>query len=329
MGSRAAITTGVLAIALAAIPVAAPSAVAADDCAQGGGLLSGVTGALCGVVDSVTDTVDQLTGNAVEPVTKGLDDTAGDVLGTLGEVVPTAPRTPPPVSRSQPSQQPREPGTGRDAARDTEGDTGRDTGAQADGDTRRPEGRETGEFTPAPMPTSTLLPDTLADVCLPVLACEDQSVGTHITPEPSLPAVDEPRPEAEPEATPPATRAPDERDDAAVMPPGTPAQPSGAPHPAPAERPVKERRAADPDETRVDLLWPHPFADRLAVPLPHPRGVRAGDPASDALGTTLTAVLLLSAVLAARVVQQRRRREEHDALPFDPVRVRGNRHRMA
>jgi hypothetical protein len=318
MGSRAAITSGVLAMALAAIPVAAPAAVAADDCAQGGGLLSGVTGALCGVVDSVTDTVDQLTGNAAEPVTKGLDDAADDVLGTLGEVVPTAPQTTPPVSRSQPSPQPRETGTDRDSRRDT--------GTQAEGDPRRPEGRETGGFTPAPTPTSTLL----ADVCLPVLACEDQSVGTRITPEPSLPALDEPRPEAEPEATPPATRAPGERDDAAAVPAGAPTAPSGPPHPAPAERPVKERRAADPDETRVDLLWPHPFADRLAVPLPHPRGVRAGGPASDALGTTLTAALLLSAVLAARVVQQRRRREEaHDALPFDPVRVRGNRHRMA
>ncbi|MEU8249570.1 hypothetical protein [Nonomuraea sp. NPDC048916] len=92
MGSRSAISAGVLAVTLAAIPLTAPptsAAAAAADCPNGGGLLGGVTDGLCDVVDVVTGTVDTLTGDTVKPVTKGLNDTTDEVLGTVGKVGPT------------------------------------------------------------------------------------------------------------------------------------------------------------------------------------------------------------------------------------------------
>lgn len=90
MGTRTAISVGVLAVALVAVPVGAPAASAtAQDCTRDGGLLSGVTNTLCDVVQAVTGTVDTLTGGTTSKVTEGLDRTTDEVLGRVGEVLPT------------------------------------------------------------------------------------------------------------------------------------------------------------------------------------------------------------------------------------------------
>ncbi|NRQ30438.1 hypothetical protein HII36_01085 [Nonomuraea sp. NN258] len=283
MGTRTAISTGALAVALAAIPMAAPSA-AADDCAGGKGLLSGVTNGLCdlldGVTGTVTGTVGQLTGGGdqKQPETKGAEDTvhetADDVLGTVGDAVPT-------TGPSKPAK------TGK------------------------------------PQPTaSALLPESLPEVCLPVLACGDQSVLKTLTPTPT------------PTAT-PATRGRPSRD-AAAVPTASPARPPArpqlidpVPRAMPTERTGERPATADPDEPRVELLWPNPFARELSVPM-HDQRVRARPPASDVLGTALTIALLASAVLAARIVQQRRQREEpSESIPFEPARAGSGRHRLA
>ncbi|HEX4812678.1 MAG TPA: hypothetical protein VFV66_07975 [Nonomuraea sp.] len=94
MGSRTAISAGVLAVALAAVPGAAPAAAATgaatQDCDRGGGLLSGLTNTLCDVVKTVTGTVDTLTRDTTDPLTSQVDKTTDDVLGRVGEAVPTA-----------------------------------------------------------------------------------------------------------------------------------------------------------------------------------------------------------------------------------------------
>ncbi|MFD9947956.1 hypothetical protein ACFWYW_32580 [Nonomuraea sp. NPDC059023] len=269
MGSRAAITTGVLAVALAAIPAAAPAVAAVQDCAKGGGLLSGVTNSLCDVVNAVTSTVDGLTGKAAEPVTNGLNETTDEVLGTVGKAVPTGKPAPTPSS------------------------------------TR---------------PPSTKSPELLGDVCLPVLACDDQSVLDVLTPTPTQ-TTREPRPV-------PSTRPTHRRDETQVMPTQAPTPPQSEPYLMDTAEPVEERVTANPEEPRIDLLWPNPYADELTVPLQDRRQVvRPSTPASDALGTALTAVLLASAILATRVAHQRKRREEH-SIPFEPTPTPG-RHRLA
>ncbi|MFI7133148.1 hypothetical protein ACIBQ1_46255 [Nonomuraea sp. NPDC050153] len=104
MGSRAAISAGVLAVALAAVPGAATAASAgAQDCTRDGGLLSGVTNTLCDVVSTLTGTVDTLTGGTTEKVTDGLNDTTNEVLGRVGEAVPTTKATPGTKSSPSPS----------------------------------------------------------------------------------------------------------------------------------------------------------------------------------------------------------------------------------
>ncbi|MEV1175074.1 hypothetical protein [Nonomuraea sp. NPDC049784] len=108
MGSRTAISAGVLAVALAAVPVAAPAASAASqDCTRDGGLLSGVTNTLCDVVNGITSTVDNLSGGTTKKVTDGVDETTGEVLGRVGEAVPTTKTTPTPKSSTnRPSPSP-------------------------------------------------------------------------------------------------------------------------------------------------------------------------------------------------------------------------------
>ncbi|MGW0803823.1 hypothetical protein [Nonomuraea sp. NPDC002799] len=95
MGSRTAISVGVLAVALVTAPISAPAAAATvQDCTGGGGLLSGVTNTLCDVVSVVTGTVSTLTGGVTDPVTDGVEKTTDEVLGKVGEVVPTGKPTP-------------------------------------------------------------------------------------------------------------------------------------------------------------------------------------------------------------------------------------------
>ncbi|MEV0235041.1 hypothetical protein [Nonomuraea sp. NPDC050786] len=99
MGSRTAISAGVLAVALVTVPVAAPAASAApQDCTRDGGLLSGVTNTLCDVVNGITGTVDDVTGGTTDKVTDGVDKTTNEVLGRVGEAVPTTKTTPTPKS---------------------------------------------------------------------------------------------------------------------------------------------------------------------------------------------------------------------------------------
>ncbi|MGI5289586.1 hypothetical protein ACQEVF_40475 [Nonomuraea polychroma] len=109
MGSRAAISAGVLAVALSTAPAAASATVSTgsvtgQDCTREGGLLSGVTNTLCDVVNTVTDTVDSLTGGTTDPVTSGVDKTTDDVLGRVGTAVPTD--TPSPSKTAGPSATP-------------------------------------------------------------------------------------------------------------------------------------------------------------------------------------------------------------------------------
>ncbi|MGP3957792.1 hypothetical protein ACTWPT_17455 [Nonomuraea sp. 3N208] len=153
MGSRTAISAGVLAVALSAVPAAASASAstttsttgsaAGQDCTRDGGLLSGVTNTLCDVVTTVTDTVDSLTGGTTDPVTSGVDKTTDEVLGEVGKAVPTGTATP----------------------------------------------TKTAE--PSATPTKTgLVPDGLGDVCLPVLACEDKTVQDNASTTPSTPSPD-------------------------------------------------------------------------------------------------------------------------------------------
>ncbi|MBB5783840.1 hypothetical protein [Nonomuraea jabiensis] len=141
MGSRAAISAGVLAVALAAVPGAATAATAgAQDCTRDGGLLSGVTNTLCDVVNTLTGTVDTLTGGTTKKVTDGVNDTTDEVLGRVGEVAPTTRSTP--DARTSPSPS---------ASATEQGDDPLDTGCRpgqacADEDT-------TLKLTPSPSPS--------------------------------------------------------------------------------------------------------------------------------------------------------------------------------
>ncbi|NUW41717.1 hypothetical protein [Nonomuraea rhodomycinica] len=300
MGSRTARSAGVLATALAAsavtvalvVPVAGPAE--ADDCPKGGGLLGGVTGTVCDTVGKVTDTVGNVTGGKAKGLTDKVDDTTGKVLGTVGEVVPT-----------------------------TRADLGRKS-----------------EPGPAPTTAGTLLPRTLGDVCLPVLACDDQSVRDDgATPGPSATALSPAqRRTAQPGQPTRSDAARQRKDDdtrPTTAPTAVPTRPATQPDSQPYLLDTKEERIgeepeADPEEPRIDLLWPHPLVRDLTAPLHDQQLVRPSAPASDVLGTALTVLLLLSAVAATRVVQQRRHRSEQgDSIPFEPSTAANGRHRLA
>ncbi|TDD04958.1 hypothetical protein E1292_17980 [Nonomuraea deserti] len=273
MGSRTAISAGVLAVALGAVPVAAPAAAAAtQDCTRGGGLLSGVTNTLCDVVGAVTGTVDTLTGGATGKVTDGLDKTTDEVLGRVGRVVPTT----------------------------------------------KPKTARTGEPSPSPSPRTTEQErESPEGECLPEPSCADGEVYGTLSP-PTSPARRPARPRA------------GQKDSSSV--PGTSRtrRPESRPQLMDTRRPLADKKRADPEEPRVDLLWPNPFAHELTVPMQQQRVVRPSPPASDVLGTALTIALLGSAVLAARIVQQRRSRSEPtESIPFEPARAGNGRHRLA
>ncbi|GAA4949486.1 hypothetical protein HD597_002392 [Nonomuraea thailandensis] len=282
MGSRTAISAGVLAVALVAVPVGAPAAsAAAQDCTRDGGLLSGVTNTLCDVVEAVTGTVDTLTGGATDPVTDGVDKVTDEVLGRVGEAAPTTRATPSTTSPVRPST--------------------------------------TSPATPRPSRTG-LVPETLGEVCLPVLACEGQDT----TGRPSA--------RSTPSATPTEVRTGRGWESDASAAPSVPrtTPPQSRPQTVGTGTPVEEKKTAHAEEPRVDLLWPNPFVHELAVPMQDQRVVRPTPPASDVLGTALTIALLGSAVLATRIVQQRRQRTEPtESIPFEPARAGNGRHRLA
>ncbi|NUW32139.1 hypothetical protein HTZ77_11945 [Nonomuraea sp. SMC257] len=300
MGSRTAGSAGVLATALAAtavtvaliVPVAGPAA--ADDCPKGDGLLGGVTGTVCDTVGKVTGTVDNVTGGKAKGLTDKVDDTTGKVLGKVGEAVPTV-----------------RPGQGRKNDPD-----------------------------PTPTTRDTLLPTTLGDVCLPVLACDDQSVRDDgPTPGPSATALSPAQRRTAQPGLPTRSGTARQRKDDDKHPTATPTagptrsatQPDSQPYllDTKQER-ISEEPAADPEEPRIDLLWPHPLVRDLTAPLHDQQIVRPSTPASDVLGTALTVMLLLSAVAATRVVQQRRHRSDQpDSIPFEPSTAANGRHRLA
>lgn len=274
MRSRAAISAGFLALALAAIPLgAAPASAQVSDCDHGGGLLGGVTSGLCQIVDGVTDAVDGLTGDATKPVTEQVDTTTGKVLDPVGEVAPTV--------KPSPSQSGKKPA-------------------------------------PSPDP---LLPDGLDDVCLPVLACGDQSVLGTLTDQDPVPT------EPGRRTTPTASPTPTSSREAEVT-----AEPTDQPpnHPQLMDTvitTIADEPTADTDAPHIDLLWPNPLSERLAGQMRDKEVVRPSATDTDAVGTALTAALLASAVLASRIIQQRRRRADAASIPFDPLRP--GRHRLA
>ncbi|MEU4226627.1 hypothetical protein AB0F17_20205 [Nonomuraea sp. NPDC026600] len=193
-----------------------------------------------------------------------------------------------------------------------------------------------GDAVPTTIPTTTgqpqptpsddhLLPNTLSDGCLPVLACEKQDVQTHHK-DPGNP---------EDSAKPTPTAKPNKRDKKdstpTTLPTGGPTPPETEPYELDTtEHPVKDIQTADTDEPRIDLLWPNPFARDLTDPLRDQPIIRPSKPASDVLGTSLTIALLTSAIMATRIVQQRRQRtEQPDSIPFEPARAANSRHRLA
>ncbi|MEU4512776.1 hypothetical protein AB0G05_25065 [Nonomuraea wenchangensis] len=288
MGSRTAISAGVLAVALVAVPGAGPAVAAtagAQDCTRDGGLLSGVTNTLCDVVGTLTGTVDTLTGGITDPVTKPVEKTTDELLGRVGEAVPT----------------------GRP-------DTSGGTAAPSPDATRTTKSHDQED-------DECDLPDACAGDPVP-RAGTTSSVTPPRRHRPASPSVKKP-------ATTPTASA------TASAVPGVTAPPSWSARPRPAEDDGREEskesaRAADPEEPRVDLLWPNPFARELTVPLRDQRVVRPTPPASDVLGTVLTIALLGSAVLATRIVQQRRQRTEPvESIPFEPARAGSGRQRLA
>ncbi|MGA5761066.1 hypothetical protein [Nonomuraea bangladeshensis] len=288
MGSRTAISAGVLAVALVAVPGAGPAVAAtagAQDCTRDGGLLSGVTNTLCDVVGTLTGTVDTLTGGLTDPVTKPVEKTTDEVLGRVGEAVPT----------------------GR-------ADTSGETAAPSPDATRTTKSRGQEED----------------DECDTPDACAGDPVPRAGTTSSAPPRRGR---SASPSVKKPATTPTASATASAV--PGVTAPPSGSARPRPAgddgrEEREESARAADPEEPRVELLWPNPFARELTVPLRDQWVVRPTPPASDVLGTVLTIALLGSAVLATRIVQQRRQRTEPvESIPFEPARAGGGRQRLA
>lgn len=283
MGSRVAISAGVLALALAAVPLGGvPAFAEARDCERGNGLLSGVTNGLCQIVDGVTDAVDGVTGDTVKPVTKGVDDTAGQVLDPLGDVAPTTKADKP--SPSGPSGKQPQPDSSPD----------------------------------------TLLPDALDDVCLPVLACGDQSVLGDLTHSP------DPLPTEPGKRTATPTPSPTSTDEQEAVPTDGPTQPPSHPQLMETDTTtVTDEPTIDTDEPTFDLLWPNPLSERLSGKMRDHQVVRPSATDTDAIGTALTTALLVSAILATRVIQQRRRRDDQNpSIPFEPLPHTG-RHRLA
>jgi hypothetical protein len=294
---RSVISVGVLALALAAVPLGAAQA-AARDCGKGGGPLSGVTDGLCDLMNGVNDAVHGMTGETPPPVIGQAEQSTGDALGDSA---------PPPSGYAPPS----------------------DSGEHEPPRTPEP------DRSPEP-PRGAKDKGLLQEVCLPVLPCAEQDPEEGVVRPGQEEAVPAPTGSPRPRHTPTALPSPPVRDrDTAVPPPSlSPTPPESRPQQLRTREQVtaeEEREpAVDADEPRVDLLWPPgPFDDNLSGQFKGHRVIRPSRKDSDVLGTVLTTALLASAILAARVVQQRRVREERAAsIPFEPVRANG-RHRLA
>ncbi|MBB5135868.1 hypothetical protein HNP84_005612 [Thermocatellispora tengchongensis] len=290
-------SAGALALAIGGSTlVTAPAASAAVpvlDCdrGSGSGLVSGLASGVCDLVGEVTDAVDGLTGGALGPVTEPLDRTAETVLGG-GDDSST--------------------GTG------TTGDLGKDTG-KGEADKGGPAERETATPTPSAESSHGLLPKGLDEVCVPLVASPKCAEAEATSP-----------PDKRPTPTPEPDRRRESRRTAAPLPIEPPRPPERGPRQVTAQD-TEQTLTPDPlpidlDEPRVDLLWP--LTERLPVPMRVRPEELKPQRRSDTAGTALTAVLLLSAILAARIGYARRGRQE-PSIPFEPVRSRSGRHRLA
>jgi hypothetical protein len=295
---RSAVSASAIALALSIAPLAADPAeasAAALDCEpRAGGLLAPVTNGLCEVVGGATGTVDTVTGGTLTPVTGTVDKAADKVLNGVGDVPADPKATIAPTTSAPPGS-------------------------------------------PAPEPRVPL-PTLLDQVCLPLvtaLGCTAEKTAP--TPAPAAPA---------PRTTNGPTRsqkdekkqasADDRRDRTGrevaetghgpfpVEAPAPDLRPQFVGHPEPID-PVRPR--IDLEAPRADLLWP--FLGQVHGEVRGPRAAPAGH-GSDALGTALTTLMLLSAVFGAHVAYRRRVGTRHgDSIPFEPLPVGGGRHRLA
>ncbi|MBO4271530.1 hypothetical protein [Microbispora triticiradicis] len=323
-----AISAGALAIALGGgLPLVASPAWA--DCTTGGGLVSGLTGGVCTLVDGVgrvadgvTDVADKATGGVTEPVTKAVDDTVQTATGTAGTAVDDIGKTVDDTVKTATGAA----GTASDAAGSASGGvTGGVTGGGSGGS---PAGS-------LPTPVQDLtdgLSQTIQDTCLPLVAggrCasgDETGAGAGGNGRKHRPPATAGRP-----ARPKPSHAPEGALPAEPYRPGPAAQ-SGRTQAAPSHPVV------DPDaDGLIPLLWPGQKMPELPGLPGRVTGVPLRDQRSyDAVGTALTAALLLSAVLATRVVSARRARagqqEPQESIPFEGgLRLpdRSGRHRLA
>ncbi|GII93840.1 hypothetical protein [Sinosporangium siamense] len=301
-GRRAsAISAGALALALGGLPVvgAAPAQAAvpglgtarAPACEKSGGLLSGLTGGICDIVNDVTDVVDELTGSSLNPVTGTVTDTTTNVLNGVGGApqAPPAPALPAPEPPGKPGPAPSARPAPTDGARPGE------DGAPAARDTHCRAGR----------------------VCESADSAAAQN-GPEAPPPPARPRPPRERPERRAHKPAPKTHAP-------YIPERRVHSYGSSPIDGAATGPGKPRKgtSVDVDRMGVTLMW-HP--DILSTPL-GPGLVRPRARQSDALGTTLTMALLLSAIIATRFVYAKRR-GGRESIPFEPLRP-GGQHRLA
>jgi hypothetical protein len=184
---------------------------------------------------------------------------------------------------------------------------------------------------PAPPSTSTgpapdVLPETFRPDCLPLIAAPD--CGAETSPPPETEPAPEPSPEPEPSPGQTEETAREKRQAEVVARP--PVEPPAPPDHRPllkAEPKPAHVEPVDPEAPRVQLLWP--YLDRMPTQMRGQKAILKPGRPSDALGTALTAALLLSAILAARIAYARRAGDEHgESMPFEPLRMRG-RHRLA
>ncbi|WP_405085640.1 hypothetical protein [Microbispora sp. NBC_01389] len=337
-----AISAGALAIALGGgLPLAASPAWA--DCTTGGGLVSGLTGGVCQLVDGVsrvadgvTDVADKATGGATKPITKAVDDTVQTVTGAAGTAVNDVGKTVDDTVKN----------TVKDTVKATTGAAGGAAGAASDavGSVGSAGGGVVGDVTggrsggsspggvPAPVQDLTDgLNQTIQDTCLPLVAGERCADGGETGAGDENGRNRSPAGTAGRPARPKASHAPE------VALPTEPYRPGPA-----VERgrtPIApSRTVVDPDaDGLIPLLWP----GQKMPEMPWLPGRVTGAPLRDqrpydAVGTALTAALLLSAVLATRVVSARRARagqqETQESIPFEGglrLPERSGRHRLA
>ncbi|MER6949029.1 hypothetical protein ABT294_33915 [Nonomuraea sp. NPDC000554] len=244
-------------------------------------------------------------GGLLSPVTDGLCDVVGTVTGTVDKLTGKVGK---PVTKGL-----------NDTTDSVLGRVGEAV------PTAKPTASSSSETRPTPG-TTELLPETLGEVCLPVLACEER--GTVDTHSPAQPTDTAEKPVATPSA-----KARKKNRDTAVQPTHAPTHPQTETYQMDSTRePVKDddEPTVDTDDAHLDLLWPNPLARELTVPLRDQHVVRPSPPASDVVGTALTILLLASAILATRIVQQRRQNAGRpDSIPFEPGRAGNGRHRLA